>query len=78
MRNVVSIIVIAAGASLIAPGLVRAQSRNDSSLSSQRHVQQHQQATPPGSAQNAPAERDQSAEAPQSRCRDLAAEDRRS
>ncbi len=67
MRNVVSIIVIAAGASLMAPSLVRAQSQSDPSPSSQRHVQQHQQATPPGSAQNAPSDRDQSAEVPQSR-----------
>jgi hypothetical protein len=66
MRNIASILVVAAAASIVTLPLAHAADPSDSSQSSQNHVQQHQDAVPPSPSLNPESRRDQSAQAPQS------------
>lgn len=71
MRNIAKITIVAAAVSIATLPLAYAADPSDSSNLPQGHVQQHQDAVPPSSSQNAEprsdqSNRDQSAEAPQS------------
>ena len=69
MRNIPKILVVAAAASILTLPLAYAADQNDSSTSSQGHVQQHQQVvpsspSPKSDSQDSDSRRDQSAQAP--------------